>query len=103
MELDISERVEQQLSDLPEPHTAAQVASVEELKIQTKQALLQVMLETSEALQDVERWASVQRALLPVPLRTQPLSLFCRENADLFQTLLHSDGHRDTEDEPQLM
>ena len=90
MDYDLNQKIEVQIADLPQPQSPLQFATVEELKIQVKQSLLQITLEASEAMQEMDRWASVQRALLPKDLRSQPLRIFCRENADLCSNLVQS-------------
>lgn len=80
MEPDINSRVEGVLREFRVPDNELEGLAVQELKIQAKQALLQLVLETREAQQAVERWAGVQRALLPEALRRQALRKFCREN-----------------------
>lgn len=80
MEPDINARVDGVLSEFQVPDNELEGLAVQELKTQAKQALLQLVLETREAQQAVERWAGVQRALLPAALRSQALREFCREN-----------------------
>lgn len=92
MEFDINASVEEVLSQFRVSGNELEALAVQELKTQAKQALLQLVLETRETLQAVERWAGVQRALLPEALRHQALHEFCRENPTWQSFELRSDN-----------
>jgi hypothetical protein len=88
MELDINRLIAAALESLPQSGSYQQTAAVEELKIQVKQALLQVTLETNETIEAVEKWARIRRAMLPAAMKTQPLRTFCSDSLGSLPTSL---------------